>query len=234
MLNVINCEDFLMTRSCIKQTLIRLTFITRETLPMMTLYKSLVLPHLDYCSQLWNPSSPGEINKLETVQRAYIKKIRNIHINKLSYWEQLKQLKLFSLQRRRERYRIIYLWKMMEKLVPSVGEVKAIHHIRIGRYCYIPGVKTSATARVKTLRYSSFSIQAPQLFNSLPSHIRNLTSCSVDKFKSQLDKYLHTIPDEPQITGYTAFRRAKTNSIIEMRNFAQRDTFKDHLKTYLY
>ena len=40
--------------------------------------------------------------------------------------------------------------------------------------------------------------------NSLPEDIRNLTGCSIDQFKSQLDGYLHTIPDEPQITGYTA------------------------------
>ena len=197
------------------------TFVTRDTLPMMTLYKSLVLPHFDYCSQLWSPSSPGEINKLEIIQRAFIKKIYNVH--KLSYWQQLQYFKLFSLQRRRERYRIIYLWKMMEKMVPQVGELKVINHDRIGRYCYVPRVKSSATARVKSIRYSSFSIHAPQLFNSLPYHIRNLSCCSIDIFKKRLDEYLHSIPDEPQITGYTACRRAKTNSIIHMRNVAQRD-----------
>ena len=61
-----------------------------------------------------------------------------------------------------------------------------------------------------------FPIHAAQLFNSLPEDIRNLTDCSIDTFKSQLDCYLHTIPDEPQITGYTAHRRAETNSILDM------------------
>ena len=190
------------------------TFTTRETLPMLTLYKSLVIPHLDYCSQLWNPNSAGAITKLETVQRNFLKKIRNIH--KLSYWDQLRHLKLFSLQRRRERYRIVYIWKILENLAPTVGEIKAMNHIRFGRYCYIPNIKSTAPARIKTLRYASFPIHAAQLFNSLPEDIRNLTGCSIDTFKSQLDCYLHTIPDEPQITGYTAHRRASSNSIIDM------------------
>lgn len=194
------------------------TFTTRETLPMLTLYKSLVIPHLDYCSQLWNPHSAGAITKLETVQRNFLKKIRNNH--KLSYWDQLRHLKLFSLQRRRERYRIIYIWKILEERAPTVGEIKAMNHIRTGRYCYIPSIKSTAPARIKTLRYASFPIHAAQLFNSLPEDIRNLTGCSIEVFKSQLDGYLRTIPDEPQITGYTASRRASSNSILHMRHLS--------------
>ena len=40
--------------------------------------------------------------------------------------------------------------------------------------------------------------------------------CSVDVFKGQLDKFLLTVPDEPQITGYTAQRRAESNSLLGM------------------
>ena len=35
-------------------------------------------------------------------------------------------------------------------------------------------------------------------------------------FKRRLDKYLSTIPDEPHILGYTAQRRADSNSILDM------------------
>ena len=31
------------------------------------------------------------------------------------------------------------------------------------------------------------------MFNSLPKHVHLLSSCSVDKFKSQLDDYLRSI-----------------------------------------
>jgi len=40
----------------------------------------------------------------------------------------------------------------------------------------------------------------------------NLKKCSVDHTKRQLDKFLATVPDEPHIHGYTAQRRAETNS----------------------
>ena len=45
-----------------------------------------------------------------------------------------------------------------------------------------------------------------------------ISSCSVETFKSKLDKYLLTILDEPQITGMTMFRKAETNCIVDMRN----------------
>ena len=198
------------------------TFATRAVFPMLTLYKSLVLPHLDYCSQLWCPINTGEIAKMETIQRTFIRKIPSVR--KLSYWEQLNHLKLFSLQRRRERYRIIYLWKIMENHVPQIGELKAINHKRNGRLCYMPSVKSSASARIKTIRHGSFSIHAPQLFNSLPKDIRNISGCSVEVFKRELDKYLQRIPDEPLIKGYVQFRRAESNSILHMSKFASPPT----------
>ena len=37
------------------------TFQTREVLPMLTLWKQLVLCDHDYCSQLWNPDRVGDI-----------------------------------------------------------------------------------------------------------------------------------------------------------------------------
>ena len=58
------------------------------------------------------------------------------------------------------------------------------------------------------------------MFNKLPARIRNITGCTVDTFKQSLDKYLSTVPDEPQIRGYTAMRRAESNSLINMAQFA--------------
>ena len=190
------------------------TFITRDLTPMITLYKSLVLPHMDYCSQLWNPCSRAEINKLEMIQRSFVKKIKGMY--NLTYWQQLKQLKLFSLERRRERYRIIYLWKMIECKVPQVGTLESYIHPRHGRLCSVLPVKTAASQKVQNICHSSFTIHAPKLFNLLPEHIRNITDCSVESFKTQLDSYLKTIPDEPQIQGYTSCRRADSNSLCDM------------------
>ena len=43
---------------------------------------------------------------------------------------------------------------------------------------------------------------------------------SVDPFKRCLDKYLRMVPDEPHISGYTALRRADSNSLFDMAQFA--------------
>ena len=47
-------------------------------------------------------------------------------------------------------------------------------------------------------------------------YMRYITNVPVDAFKKELDKFLSTVPDEPQIPGYTKYRRADTNSIIDM------------------
>ena len=48
------------------------------------------------------------------------------------------------------------------------------------------------------------AVHGPKLFNStMQQHIRNLSCCSVDTFKYNLDKFLCTIPDQPVIPGYT-------------------------------
>ena len=44
------------------------TFKTRFRDVMITSWKSLVLPLHDYCSQLWSPNRPGEIQSLELLQ----------------------------------------------------------------------------------------------------------------------------------------------------------------------
>ncbi|KAK4312705.1 hypothetical protein Pmani_015890 [Petrolisthes manimaculis] len=54
----------------------------------------------------------------------------------------------------------------------------------------------------------------PKSFNSLPKEVRSVTGCSVDNFKSGLDKFLYTIPDEPPVPGYTASCRT-SNTIAE-------------------
>jgi hypothetical protein len=36
-----------------------------------------------------------------------------------NYWDRLQPLGLYSLQRRRERYVILYIWKMISGMVPN-------------------------------------------------------------------------------------------------------------------
>ena len=79
---------------------------------MITLFKSLVLSRFDYGSQLWSPTKIHQIIMIEKIQKAFTKHIKGF--SSFSYHERLSNLKMYSLQRRRERYIIIYVWKILE------------------------------------------------------------------------------------------------------------------------
>ena len=199
------------------------TFRTRDRTPMLSLWKSLIRSKLEYCCQLWCPSKTGDIQNIEQVQRNFIRKISGVQ--HLTYWQQLQKLSMYSLERRRDRYMAIYVWRILEGQVPNFadpnnGGIRALWHARRGRSCAVPVVSCQAAASIQKLRYNSFGILGPRLFNSLPAEIRNVTECSADTFKRVLDKYLATVPDEPQVRGYTAMRRADSNSVLHMAQFA--------------
>eukprot|EP00111_Clytia_hemisphaerica_P007282 TCONS_00021157-protein len=115
------------------------TFKTRDKDVMLTLWKSLAIPHLDYCSQLWSPSKRCLIQELELLQKSLLNGIPSL--SHLNYWEKLNQLKIYSLERRRDRYRIIYTWCILEDIAPNFNyndEADGVHSYtnqRLGRKC---------------------------------------------------------------------------------------------------
>ena len=81
------------------------TFDTRSPGVMVTLWKSLVQPQFDYCSQIWSPVDlPGPLQSMEQPLRAFTRKVWGC--SQLSYWERLAKLKLSSIQWWFERYKI--------------------------------------------------------------------------------------------------------------------------------
>ena len=132
--------------------------------------------------------------------QTFTKKIPEIrHEN---YWQRLKLLKMNYQQRRYERYRIIYIWKMLEGRVPNCGvKINSNQEGRRGRLCEVPPVSRTATARVKSLREATLQVHGVRLFNCLPAELRNITQCSDIQFKEKLDKFLTNIPDQPMTGG---------------------------------
>ena len=188
------------------------SFITRDRMPLVTQWKSLVQPILEYCCQLWCPNSPGLIQKLEKVQLNYFRKISGM--SDLDYWDQLKRLNMYSLQRRRERYIVIYVWKILEAKVPNFG-IEAVASSRSGRYCRVPLLKTTAASSTRTIRFRSMGVNGLRLFNAVPQHIRNMSNCSVETFKGALDKYLKQVTDEPRVPGLIKYCSRGSNSSVD-------------------
>ena len=144
------------------------TIQTRDRKLMLTLWKFILSEH-GYCCQLWIPDRTGEVQSLEVLQHFLIKKISDV--SHLSYCDQLFKLRMYSLERRRDCYITIYIWKILKGTVPNVGSdnnaIVATCHAWRGRECNIPKISTTAPSRIHNIRRASFVVNGPHIFNSL-------------------------------------------------------------------
>ena len=187
------------------------TFVTREPGPMMSLFKSLVIPIMDYGSVIWNPWKRKDIQAIEQIQRNFTKRINNLSDE--SYYERLKHLKIYSMERRRQRYEILYIYKILKHQVPNVG-LKWKFFPRRGRELVPPPVRKNSRLSAVTMRRNSFRGNAPYLFNCLPVNLRNIDlDTPMPTIKRTLDRYLNTVTDEPVLNGCRRSNDAASNSI---------------------
>ena len=63
------------------------TFRSRKTFLLKPLFKSLLQPHIDYCSQLYFPSTQKDMQRIENLQKNFLNRITEV--NHLGYWEKL-------------------------------------------------------------------------------------------------------------------------------------------------
>ena len=186
------------------------TFRRRSKLVMMTIWKSLIQCKLDYCSQLWSPSDQASITKLESVARHFTSQIAELQ--DVDYWDRLKALKLYSQERRRERYQIIFIWKVLQGHVQGYP-IQSWQSPRRGRLVQVSPYHQQSAAAVRRAREASLSVRGAHLFNLIPRELRDTFTGSVEHFKAGLDSWLENIPDQPTISGRQ--RAAASNSLID-------------------
>ena len=180
---------------------------------MLSLYKSLVRSHLEYCCPLWHPHKIEDIQRLEQVQRTFTNKITGM--SALSYWDRIQSLGIMSLQRRRERYIIIHMWKLLQGMTPNDINVKFRPLSRLGIKAEMPTINRSSRVVNQTLFENSFAVVGPQLWNCLPSRLSTLEN--QDTFKCKLTEYMNGLIDEPPILGYV---RRHGNTLPEVQRLS--------------
>ena len=183
-------------------------FKCRSADTLLTLYKALVRPILEYCSAVWSPTLLGEIAQLEQVQRNFTRRI--LGCQKLGYWERLAVLNLQSLQRRRERYQVILMWKIYNGLVPNGIDIEFTETARFGPRAVVPSFNYKAQRSVSSQFENSFSVRGPMLWNTLPKIVKK--SGSLNELKAVLGEHLKGYPDRPPTRGYTG---VNGNSLLE-------------------
>ena len=157
---------------------------------------------------------------MEQVLRSFTRRIAGL--KEKDYWTRLKTLKMLSIERRSERYKILYIWKILSDLAPNFGleseesQGRSGRRIRISKY-------SGDSLKYRTLKENSLKVEGARLFNSLPKVLRNFKG-TLASFKLALDDFLEQIPDEPNMGGFLIPRA--TNASVKPSN-----SIRDWIKT---
>ena len=146
----------------------------------VSLYKSMVLPILEYGCAIWDPFTAKDIDNIEKIQRRAARFILNDYSWNTSVTQLLQKLNLPSLKSRRTCQKATMIYKIIHSLVciPSSHLIPNTSKTRHHQYCFrLP------YSRLNAHLYSFFP-SAIRIWNNLSSSIIN--SSSLDTFKKNL------------------------------------------------
>ena len=163
------------------------TYRDRNT--FLRLYTVYVRPHLEYAVASWCPYNKGDKEVLEKVQRRALAMISNLKGK--SYEERLAEVKMTTLERRRERGDLITMYRIMtgqDDVDPSLWfQPIATSRNGLGTR-HASGLHNVVQQRSKgEVRRNFFSQRVVSAWNNLPDSVKG-AGC-VNTFKNRLDEH---------------------------------------------
>ena len=132
------------------------------------------------------------------MQRTFTSKISAV--SQFDSWEMLTKLRLMSLQRRRERFIIIWMFRCRLGDVPNDFGVEFHPAGRLGIKAVVPPLSGKSSGRAQVKYDESFAVIGPKLWNVLPVDLSVMNNPRA--FKRVLTEWCLKRPDRPPVAGY--------------------------------